>query len=136
MSELNKDDKLLFLVLPGIKSSDEILITVGDFEKFYISRISFEEMKMRAKFSEAKIAELEAAQRWISVGERVPEISKRVLVILKNGHISIACWHRVFSDWVAGVTEVEWKNDSGQVIHNVIGWLPLPQPPKPEEVEG
>jgi len=77
----------------------------------------------------ARIAELEAEQaRWIPVGERLPDEGGRVYVMLNNKWGAIAYWFPI-KGGLAGM----WKNDCGQVIHNVTHWMPLPEAPEVEE---
>lgn len=74
----------------------------------------------------ARIAELEAAQRWIPVKDGLPTHAKRVDVYMLNG-------------WQAKATYYEynsytfWKNDSGSIIENITHWRPMPPPPESEE---
>ena len=67
---------------------------------------------------EAEIDRLREAQRWIPVGERLPEDFDDVLVIVgtKYRHIMYrqsGCW------WKHG-----WPQDGADVTH----WMPLPEP--------
>lgn len=70
------------------------------------------------------IAELEAAQRWIPVSERLPEDTERMLTIVCDAFedttaISIL-QHYGDGDWFS------W--DSGRYV--VTHWMPLPELPK------
>jgi len=72
----------------------------------------------------ARIAELEAAQRWIPVSERLPEDTERMLTIVCDAFedttaISIL-QHYGDGDWFS------W--DSGRYV--VTHWMPLPELPK------
>lgn len=78
----------------------------------------------RASKAEARIAELEAAQRWIPVSERLPECEKDVLVF----------WGKALDgskvDWFG----TAWRNDSddGKWCTDPIvptHWMPLPELP-------
>lgn len=75
---------------------------------------------------DARIAELEAAQRWISVDERLPEAGDIVLahlpdyqeVVIINKWPKRQATSRLGSSW----------NESSRVTH----WMPLPPPVTPE----
>jgi len=66
-----------------------------------------------------RIAELEAAQRWIPVSERLPE-GRTVLVFKKEGSISID------TTYIDGGNYFWWESGQSKVTH----WMPLPQPPE------
>jgi len=66
-----------------------------------------------------RIAELEAAQRWIPVSERLPE-GRTVLVFKKEGSISID------TTYIDGGNYFWWKSGQSKVTH----WMPLPEPPE------
>lgn len=75
-----------------------------------------------------RIAELEAAQRWIPVSEGLPEIGVRVLFynnFIKNIH----------KGWYSGD---EWTSDigifyNGDKLKRITHWMPLPNPPEVQE---
>jgi hypothetical protein len=70
----------------------------------------------------ARIAELEAAQRWIPVSERLP-FGEKVLVLWKDRTIHL--------DWtfLDGGGYYWWNSGQSNVTH----WMPLPQPPEVQE---
>ena len=78
--------------------------------------------------NEARIAELEAAQRWIPVSERLPEIGVRVLFynnFIKNIH----------KGWYSGD---EWVSEigvfyNGDKLKRITHWMPLPKLPEVQE---
>ena len=67
----------------------------------------------------ARIAELEAAQRWVPVSERLPEKTDTVLV-LADGVRVIATYHSNKNKW-----ELLWWISSE--IYGVTHWIPLPK---------
>ena len=73
----------------------------------------------------ARIAELEAAQRWIPVSERLPEKTDTVLV-LADGVRVIATYHSNKNKW-----ELLWWISSE--IYGVTHWMPLPKLPEVQE---
>ena len=68
----------------------------------------------------ARIAELEAEQRWIPVSERLPEVDQDVLVFDQRGDITIDYLVALNREGVAYYT----NSDDGAVC-----WMPLPVPP-------
>ena len=93
----------------------------SDFETKYISRQSFDEMKARAEAAEARVAELEAAARWIPVEERLPEVRGRYIF---GGPSTV-------SD--AFLSTIEYYEPGWGASPLFTHWRPLPVPP---EVEG
>ena len=72
----------------------------------------------------ARIAELEAAQRWIPVSERLPEIGVRVLFY--NSFIT-----NIHKGWLSCD---EWVSEigvfyNGDKLKRITHWMPLPEPP-------
>ena len=75
-----------------------------------------------------RIAELEAAQRWIPVSERLPQIGVRVLFY--NNFIT-----NIHKGWFSGD---EWTSDigifyNGDKLKRITHWMPLPEPPEVQE---
>jgi len=70
-----------------------------------------------------RIAELEAAQQWISVKDRLPE--EDVDVIAYN------CNYQQIAAYTTNPTKY-WYTISGSTI-SPTHWMPLPEPPKEEE---
>lgn len=74
--------------------------------------------------AKGRIAELEAAQRWIPVSERLPESGRNVLCLHESGGIGV--------DHTSGqifTCERETVEFDGYVTH----WMPLPLPPEQAE---
>ena len=71
-----------------------------------------------------RIAELESAQRWIPVSERLPEVDQEVLVFDQRGDITIDYLVALNREGVAYYT----NSDDGAVC-----WMPLPQPPEVQQ---
>jgi len=68
---------------------------------------------------EARIAELEAQQRWIPVSERLPEKSGTYLVWYKH-YLEMANF-----DWIS----TKWQICYTNWITDIDYWMPLPVPP-------
>ena len=72
------------------------------------------------------IAELEAAQRWIPVSERLPKENAPVLVLTVLGGM--------FVDFIHGKSVVTGNPDFYELdIEDVTHWMPLPTPPEVQE---
>ena len=72
-----------------------------------------------------RIAELEAAQRWIPVGERLPKPYTRVLACIKSGYMEV---DYTYSEPIVHVGLADFYS-----LDNVTHWMPLPQPPEVKE---
>jgi len=72
--------------------------------------------------SQDRIAELEESQRWIPVGERLPEDRLNVLTVSRGGLI-ISCFIDEYKMWYAPCAD----------RLNVTHWMPLPEPPEVQE---
>jgi len=111
---------LLCLNYDRFKAVPIVTIHKDDLETKYVSRQSFDEMKARAKAAEARVAELEAADRWIPVEENLPESGRKVLVLLKNKSSFV-----MFLD-----KESRWNDGFGSCPFNIVShWRPLPALP-------
>ena len=75
----------------------------------------------------ARIAELEAAQRWIPISERLPEPYTRVLACIKSGYMEV---DYMYSEPIVDVGSADFNS-----LDNVSHWMPLPQPPEVQESE-
>lgn len=73
----------------------------------------------------ARIAELEAARRWVPVGERLPAQLEAVLVCNNAGAFST-----YFSAWRSFSNEWFIDDDLDEKIENVTHWQPLPAAPE------
>jgi hypothetical protein len=83
-----------------------------------------------------RIAELEAAQRWIPVGDRLPDV--RIDQTFGNDPVSdwVAAWfvgfdrpYQVMARWLPVCDW--WVIVGGQIsAARITHWLPLPQPPE------
>ena len=65
-------------------------------------------------------------QEWVSVDDRLPKPSKRVLIYSRHGFCESAFYIGVPGEW-----RVAWNHemlDADSVTH----WMPLPEPPKGE----
>lgn len=75
---------------------------------------------------EEYIAELEAAQRWIPVSERLPELDQDVLAIVEG---DIVTGH-FYQQWDG---EIYFSSDDEGAMMVATHWMPLPQPPEVQE---
>ena len=72
---------------------------------------------------QSRIAELEAAHRWISVSERLPEENVAVLVVTKRNRNPVVAWMRL------GL----WRSRGVDFALSVTHWMPLPELPEVQE---
>ena len=74
-----------------------------------------------------EIARLREAQRWIPVGERLPELGVWVIVQCAVGRKSV--WRRFES------FESSWQNETGVTfsLRRVTHWMPLPESPQEDK---
>lgn len=72
-----------------------------------------------------RIAELEAAQRWIPVSERLPEPYTRVLACIKSGYMEV---DYMYSEPIVDVGIADFNS-----LDNVTHWMPLPKLPEVQE---
>jgi hypothetical protein len=82
-----------------------------------------------------RIAELEAAQRWIPVEERLPEFNKVVAVIDMSDKDSHLCnvYETAILVEVRGDTRFGFIGHSGWDSSDVTHWMPLPELPEVQE---
>ena len=73
----------------------------------------------------ARIAELEEAQRWIPVGERLPEDGDFVLIWDEMNGVYIAEHSKQVPQWAA-----DGYYRHGTSYKYITHWMPLPQPPE------
>ena len=76
-----------------------------------------------------------AANEWVPVSERLPEIGQRVLVPQNGSSVEVGWISNRFAKTEAG-REPRWERFGriwrGRVSH----WMPLPTPPDTERLEG
>lgn len=65
---------------------------------------------------------------WIPVSERLPDIAKKCIVQLTDGHITIGSYHSI-DKWTFQETSVRYSYPK----ESVIAWQPLPELYKKEE---
>ena len=79
---------------------------------------------------EEYIAELEAAQRWIPVSERLPEDGETVFVIIHDGFERFENGNEVARlTYLGNGNWWSWESERYVVTH----WMPLPNPPEVQE---
>jgi hypothetical protein len=97
-----------------------------------------EELARKIMQMHARIAELEAAQRWIPVSERLPEVGKVVVVIDMNdtgGHLC-NLYETAMLVEVSGNKKFGFIGHSGWDTSDVTHWMyamPLPKLPEVQE---
>ena len=81
-----------------------------------------------------RIAELEEAQRWIPVSDRLPEDGVAVLVAFTENPKDIDILTAKYYKHYAGFGGLDnWWNIEGWHTGNVTHWMPLPEPPEVTE---
>ena len=65
---------------------------------------------------------------WIPVSEKLPDIAKKCIVQLTDGHITIGSYHSI-DKWTFQETNVRYAYPK----ESVIAWQPLPEPYKEAE---
>ena len=86
----------------------------------------------RASKAESRIAELEVAQRWIPVGERLPEEFTPVLTFSKDNDKPVTAILAA-GFWWSNVDDAGfWSSDVDWAL-NVTHWMPLPSAPESED---
>ena len=83
-------------------------------------------MQGRIELLTARIAELEAAQRWIPVSERLPELDQDVLAVVDDD-IVIGSFGQGWDG------EISFDRDEVGSTRYVTHWMPLPEPPEVQE---
>ena len=106
-----------------IKSDDERLTEAGLKVNLYFGCDTAEIMAEEILSSRARIAELEAAQRWIPVSERLPEANKCVLIYDAGGNMTVDILVKS-----GGVETYFWLPK-----YRILFWMPLPEPPEVQE---
>jgi len=107
-----------------------IMISPSDLENKYVSRISYDSLLKRAKAAEARVAELEAAQRWIPIEDKSKLNDYDWYLVTGNGLVSVGFYKSGWGTWTGA--------DDGILPFEVTHYRPFPaapQPPKPEEGE-
>ena len=75
------------------------------------------------------IEDAPAVREWIPVSERLPEADKNVLVCTIHGSFKVArC------NFYKNGTEVSWATNDGLGERAITHWMPLPEPPKEDEL--
>jgi hypothetical protein len=76
----------------------------------------------------AKLPPVQPEQRWIPVSERLPDYDEEVLTCIESGSVEI---HRLEKGDYWEYQYGDWTTD----LYEVIAWMPLPEPYKPQESE-
>ena len=103
-------DEMLQMVANGKELNLPDEISINDIAEFSASKLIEARQRIR---------ELEEAQRWIPVSERLPENSGRVFIHMGNKY-----------EVIASLVKGKFINDAGSECSNVTHWRPLPEPPE------
>ena len=144
IKDLRRDISLNIMFTPEKNAEDESLKALVD----YIAELEAENdrlqaawfveeticpdgsLKPKASALLSRIAELEAAQRWIPVSERLPEDGETVFVIIHDGFERFENGNEVARlTYLGNGNWWSWESERYVVTH----WMPLPQPPEVQE---
>ena len=76
------------------------------------------------RYATKNVDELEAAQKWISVEERLPDVGVKVLTLDRHGHVQDRALY-VFLDGT-----LAFRPDGMIPKKHVTHWMPFPEPPE------
>ena len=79
--------------------------------------------------NEANIALYGALPKWIPVSEKLPEEYVNVLVFLRS-----LDWNSIYYSIDHLMEDGQWWKASTSWKHEVTHWMPLPEPPKEEQL--
>lgn len=107
---------------------------VRDFEALEMAIKALEQNESAEEWYKLFVEKLEQESKWIPVSERLPEKDGRYLAYIVNEYDNqlqyiMTCDYMVDGHW-------HWFPDDECASDNVIAWMPLPQPYKPQESEG
>lgn len=87
-------------------------------------------LRSQVESRDAEIARLREERRWVSVGERLPELGVNVLVIGREGvfEARLAAWGDS-RRWEPLILDCHGCGCCGGGEPNVTHWMPLPAPP-------
>ena len=93
----------------------ETPITLGD---------HLDEAANALEAADKRVKELEEAQRWIPVNERLPEPNTETLVLTDAGSIG---------QGYTGPATGHWCSGGFVMVPTVTNWMPLPDPPRKDD---
>ena len=98
----------------------ELVARIAELEADIVNRKRLSDVDIEVmRNQQARIAELEAARRWVPVGERLPEDGNPVLAY-------------GYSLWTAHYVKGEWYDDVMDERIYITHWMPLPAVPEVE----
>lgn len=119
MSELSFLGKLLKAI--DIAKQAQVGIELSYFDVLSLSG-EINSLKEVIAMQGARIAELEAAQRWIPVSERLPELYEKVIVFNEGGYMKVDFLCHMRGDFMYS---------DMKVTH----WMPLPESPNDTQTQ-
>lgn len=96
------------------------LFKYHEYVKFIIPNCGEREYETVEFSSVIEILEKQLNNGWIPVSERLPEEEGYYLVYDEN--------HQIIIEWRYTDRDTEWDNPYFATDHNVLAWMPLPEP--------
>ena len=131
---------ILHLGVDDIRAQLTFAIKIAEDEKARAATACMKVLSLQMELTEARarIAELEVARQWVSVGERLPEENVTVGILIKsriseNHNIFRLAFRKIYQSG-----EFEWVDPQDNYVWggNVTHWMPLPPAPASQNWKG